>query len=63
MSKKQAVNSTMDNKNSFMICNKMYIEQMIEKVNERKTVNIYKAKLKNILHFRKNANELPILCK
>lgn len=63
MSKKQAVNSTMDNKNSFMICNKMYIEQMIEKVNERKTVNIYKAKLKNILQFRKNANELPILCK
>lgn len=63
MSKEEAVSINMNNKERFMLCNKHYMEQMIEKVKaskdsfefyeQRKTVNIYKAKLKNLLQFRK----------
>ena len=63
MSKEEAVSINMNNKERFMLCNKHYMEQMIEKVKaskdsfefyeQRKTVNIYKGKLKNLLQFRK----------
>ena len=63
MSKEEAVSINMNNKERFMLCNKHYMEQMIEKIKaskdlfefyeQRKTVNIYKAKLKNLLQFRK----------
>ena len=63
MSKEEAVSINMNNKERFMLCNKHYMEQMIERVKaskdsfelyeQRKTVNIYKVKLKNLFQFRK----------